>query len=32
MPAPAITLEVLPAAYGDCLLVNCTAGKGTSPG
>jgi hypothetical protein len=29
MPAPAITLEVLPAAYGDCLLVSCPVGKRT---
>ena len=26
---PAITLEVLPAAYGDCLLVSCPVGRGT---
>jgi len=25
----AITLEVLPAAYGDCLLVSCPVGRGT---
>ena len=29
MPAPAITLEVLPAGYGDCLLVQCPVGKRT---
>jgi beta-lactamase superfamily II metal-dependent hydrolase len=27
MPAPAITLEVLPAHYGDCLLVTCPVGR-----
>ena len=26
MPAPAIQLEVLPAGFGDCLLVSCPAG------
>ena len=29
MPIPAITLEVLPAAYGDCLLMQCPVGKRT---
>ena len=29
MPIPAITLEVLPAAYGDCLLIQCPVGKRT---
>lgn len=29
MPNAAITLEVLPAGYGDCLLVSCPVGKGT---
>jgi len=29
MTTPAITLEVLPAAYGDCLLVSCPVGSGT---
>jgi len=29
MPIPAITLEVLPAGYGDCLLVTCPAGGRT---
>ena len=29
MPTPAITLEVLPAGYGDCLLVSCPVGKRT---
>ncbi len=29
MAAPAITLDVLPAAYGDCLLVQCPVGKRT---
>ena len=27
--APAITLEVLPAGYGDCLLVSCPVGQRT---
>ena len=27
MPIPAITLEVLPAGYGDCLLVSCQTGS-----
>ena len=27
MIRPAITLEVLPAAYGDCLLIQCPVGK-----
>ena len=26
---PAITVEVLPAGYGDCILISCPAGKGT---
>lgn len=29
MPQPAITLEVLPAGYGDCLLVSCPVGRRT---
>jgi hypothetical protein len=29
MAIPAITLEVLPAAYGDCLLIQCPVGKRT---
>jgi beta-lactamase superfamily II metal-dependent hydrolase len=29
MPAPAITLEVLPAGFGDCLLVSCPVGRRT---
>ncbi len=29
MPRTAIRLEVLPAAYGDCLLIECPVGKGT---
>ena len=29
MPKPAITLEVLPAGYGDCLLVECPVGRRT---
>jgi beta-lactamase superfamily II metal-dependent hydrolase len=29
MPVPAITLEVLPAGYGDCLLVSCPVGRRT---
>lgn len=27
MSVPAITLEVLPAGYGDCLLIHCPVGK-----
>lgn len=27
MPKTAITLEVLPAGFGDCLLVSCPVGK-----
>lgn len=29
MPIPAVTLEVLPAGYGDCLLVSCPVGRRT---
>jgi hypothetical protein len=29
MPKPAITLEVLPAGYGDCLLISCPVGRRT---
>lgn len=29
MSIPAITIEVLPAAYGDCLLIQCPVGKRT---
>ncbi len=29
MSIPAITIEVLPAAYGDCLLIQCQVGKRT---
>lgn len=29
MATPAITLEVLPAGYGDCLLISCPVGKRT---
>ena len=29
MNPPAITLEVLPAGYGDCLLISCPVGKRT---
>jgi glyoxylase-like metal-dependent hydrolase (beta-lactamase superfamily II) len=29
MTAPAITLEVLPAGYGDCLLISCPVGRRT---
>jgi len=29
MPTPAITLEVLPAGYGDCLLISCPVGRRT---
>lgn len=29
MPVPAITLEVLPAGYGDCLLIQCPVGRRT---
>ncbi|MBS1179842.1 MAG: hypothetical protein H6R06_4254, partial [Proteobacteria bacterium] len=29
MPVPAITLEVLPAGYGDCLLISCPVGRRT---
>ncbi len=29
MPSPAVTLEVLPAGYGDCLLVSCPVGRRT---
>ena len=29
MTSPAITVEVLPAGYGDCLLVSCPVGKRT---
>jgi glyoxylase-like metal-dependent hydrolase (beta-lactamase superfamily II) len=29
MPVPAITLEILPAGYGDCLLIHCPVGKRT---
>jgi beta-lactamase superfamily II metal-dependent hydrolase len=29
MPVPAIALEVLPAGYGDCLLVTCPVGRRT---
>ena len=27
MNPPAITLEVLPAGYGDCLLISCPVGR-----
>lgn len=27
MPVPAITLDVLPAGFGDCLLIQCPVGK-----
>ena len=29
MPTPAIVLEVLPAGYGDCLLLSCPVGART---
>ena len=29
MSTPAITLEVLPAGYGDCLLISCPVGRRT---
>jgi len=29
MPTPAITLEVLPVGYGDCLLLSCPVGRRT---
>ena len=29
MPVPAITLEVLPAGFGDCLLISCPVGRST---
>ena len=29
MPKTAITLEVLPAGYGDCLLISCPVGRRT---
>ena len=29
MPTPAITLEVLPAGFGDCLLISCPVGRRT---
>jgi beta-lactamase superfamily II metal-dependent hydrolase len=29
MPIPAITLEALPAGYGDCLLISCPVGRRT---
>ena len=29
MSPPAITLEVLPAGFGDCLLVSCPVGRST---
>jgi len=29
MPIPAITLEVLPAGFGDCLLISCPVGRRT---
>lgn len=29
MPTPAITLEALPAAFGDCLLISCPFGRRT---
>jgi beta-lactamase superfamily II metal-dependent hydrolase len=29
MPTPAITLEALPAGYGDCLLISCPLGRRT---
>jgi beta-lactamase superfamily II metal-dependent hydrolase len=29
MPKPAITLEALPAGYGDCLLISCPVGRRT---
>ena len=29
MPTPAITLDVLPAGFGDCLLISCPVGSST---
>lgn len=29
MPSPAITVEVLPAGFGDCLLISCPVGRRT---
>ena len=29
MTTPAITLEALPAGYGDCLLISCPVGRST---